>query len=116
MASERRIQKLNQVLREELAKIIYREIEFPEGLLVTLTRAAVSSDARYATVFISFWGGSVKGVLETLEKNVYNIQQLLNKKLRMRPVPKIQFAIDDAETKRETVEKSLAELRKKEEI
>lgn len=116
MASERRIQKLNQLLRDELAKMIDREIEFPEGSLVTITRASASSDARYAMVFIIVLGGDAAEALAILEKNVYNIQQILNRKLRMRPVPKIQFALDESEAKREAVEKSLAELRKKEEL
>mgnify|MGYP001567582500 CR=1 FL=1 len=67
MASERRIQKLNQLLRDELAKIIDREIEFPEGSLVTVTRVSVSPDARYATVFITALGGDAADTLAPLE-------------------------------------------------
>lgn len=134
MASSRRLQRLDQVLREEIAKILDRELEFQDGVIVTLTRVAVSPDARYATAFISILpvrsqspkatadsqanrtsngvlGGKERQTLEILGKNVYYIQQLLNRRLRMRPVPKIRFAIDEGEIRREVVEKSLAELR-----
>lgn len=117
MASSLRIEKLNILLKDILAKIIDREIEFPENTIVTITRVTVASSVHYATVFISILGGSVNSeVLEILRKNVYNIQQQLNKKVSMRPVPKIKFAIDEEEIRRETIEKSLAELRKNKEI
>lgn len=116
MASPLRIEKLNILLKDILAKIIDREIEFPENVMVTITHVTVASSAHYATVFISVLGGSSSEVLEIFRKNVYNIQQQLNKKLRMRPVPKIKFALDEEEIRRETVEKSLAELKRKKEI
>lgn len=116
MASERRLQKLDQVLREEIAKILDREIEFPAEMIVTVTRLSVSPDARIASAFVSILGGDGKTALEILAKNVYHIQQLLNRRLPIRPVPKIHFAIDEEEMKREGVEKSLAELKRKKEI
>lgn len=117
MASTLRIEKLNILLKDILAKIIDREIEFPENTIVTITRVTVASSVHYATVFISVLGGSANNeVLEILRKNVYNIQQQLNKKVRMRPVPKIKFNLDEEEIRREVVEKSLAELKRKKEI
>lgn len=108
--------KLNMLMREELGKIIDREIEFPASSLVTLTHVVTSSDLRYATVFISVLNGNINRILEMLEKNVYHIQQQLNRVLRMRPVPKIRFAVDEEEVRRESVEQSLAQLKQKGEI
>ena len=113
MASLRRIEKLNILLQEEVAKILEEEVEFPEGNLVTVTRASISDDVYYGTVFISILGKNSQKFLEKLEKNTRHIQQLLNRRLRIRPVPKIRFAIDEGELKREIVEKSLAELKRK---
>lgn len=112
MASPRRIEKLNILLQKELAKILDEELEFPEGNLVTVIRVSISSDAYYAVVFISILGKDLHKSLEILEKNIYYIQKLLNRRLRMRPVPKIRFTIDEGEMKRETVEKFLTELKR----
>ncbi len=109
-------EKLNMLMRDELGKIIDRQIDFPEGSLVTITRVHTSSDLRYATVFLSVMNADEQNVLEMLAKNVYDIQQQLNRKLRMRPVPKIRFAIDEEEVRREQVEQSLAQLKRKGEI
>lgn len=102
--------KLNMLMRDELGKIIDREVEFPEGSLVTITHVITSSDLRYATVLISVFGVDPNRILEKLAKNVYPIQQKLNRQLRMRPVPKIRFDIDEEEVRRESVEKSLGKL------
>lgn len=107
MASPRRIEKLNILFRDEIASIVDREIEFDIGTFVTITRVVISSDARHATVYISVLGGGEQDALASLEKNVYHIQQMVNRAVRMRPVPKIRFVIDEDERRREEVERSL---------
>lgn len=116
LASGRRIEQLNVLLCEELAKIVDRELEFPEGALVTLTRVEITDDKLYASVYFSVMGGDPKEVLEIFGKDIYNIQQILNKKLRMRPVPKIRFVPDQGEENREKVERAVAELKRKGEL
>ena len=116
MASPRRIEQLNVFLKEEVSKIIDRELEFPDGSLVTLTRMAVSKDARYATVFFSVLGADESGILDVFQKNIYHIQQMLNRAVSMRPVPQIRFLPDTAEARREGIERSLAELKQKGEL
>lgn len=116
MASDRRVEQLNILLKEELSGIVDREIEFPEKTLATITRVEISPDKHYAAVLVSLLGKQPKEALEILQKNVYNIQKLLNRRLRIRPVPKISFELDKEELKRERIEKSLAYLKKKGEI
>lgn len=113
MVSSRRLEKLNILLQEEIAKILEEELEFPEGNLVTVTRVSISSDVYYGVVFISVLGENPQKCLEKLAKNTRHIQQLLNRRLRIRPVPKIRFVVDGGEMKREAIEKSLAELKRK---
>lgn len=109
--AERRVEQVNILLRDELANIVDREIDLPEKTFVTITRAITSRDLRYSGVLITVMGDE-KEALDILEKNIYNIQQTLNRRLRMRPVPKIRFLIDEEEVKRETIERSLAELKR----
>lgn len=116
MASPRRVEQLSVFLKEEVGKIVDREIEFPEGCLVTLTRMVISKDARYATIFFSVLGGAESEISTIFGKNIYPIQQMLNRAVRMRPVPQIRFLPDSAEDRRERVEKSLAELKRAGEI
>ena len=111
-----RIEKLEIVLREEISKIIDKEIDLPDNHLLTITRVEVSPDVHYADVFISILGRDPKAVIEILRKMVYNIQRPLNKKIRRRPVPAIRFRLDEQEIRRERIEKSLSKIKKNKEI
>ena len=114
MASERRREQVTNLMREEVARIIVRDIELPNGVFLTVTHVEASSDLHYATVFISLLGEDAADALDLLEKEVYFIQQKLNRALAMRPVPRIRFAIDRDEFRREQLERSLAKLKKPE--
>ena len=112
MPSPRRIEKMNMLIKEELASFLDREVEFPPGVLVTVTRVHISPDGQYADVFTTALGGADHPELDALhilERHVYDIQQALNRRLRTRPIPKIRFSIDAEELRREAVEKTLAE-------
>ena len=106
----KRIESLNQTIHEELARVIDRELEFPEGTLVTITRIETSDDKYHAKAFFSILGSaSSEEVLNMLNGRIPFIQKVLNRRLRIRPIPKIRFLFDEEEKRRETVEKLLGE-------
>jgi len=45
-----------------------------------------------------------------LKKEMYRIQGALNKKLHMRPLPKVQFITDMTESKADEIEKLLRQI------
>jgi len=92
MASEQRIKKINELLKRQIGQIILEEVDFPNNVLVTVSRVETSQDVTHCKVFISvFPETATKNVLAILGKVIYFIQQLLNKGLKMRPVPQIRF-------------------------
>ena len=50
-----RIPKINQLLQEELGAILLRELELPDGVLVTVTRVDASGNLQEAENEISLW-------------------------------------------------------------
>ncbi len=83
---------MNSLIRDELSNVLLRDVEFPDGVLTTITRVEVSDDLFNASVYISVLPDDKRErVFEILNKLVYFIQQKLNKRLRMRPIPKIFF-------------------------
>lgn len=112
MAASRRIEKIENLLREVVAGIVARDLAFPAGVLVTVTRVTVSEDLFYATVFVSILASDAASeslAREQLAAAAKSVQRAVNRKLRMRPVPRITFAIDQNEKRRERIEKLLAE-------
>ncbi len=103
-----RREKINHLFVEEIGSIFLREIEFPSGILVSITRAETTDDFKDAKVLVSVLPfDKAKQVLEILIKNTYYIQKILNRKLRMKPVPKIFFKIDPSIEKASKVERLL---------
>ncbi len=93
-----RIQRVNKLIKEELGKILLQESEFPKDILTTLTRVESSANLRESRVYVSVIPEEkMEQVLESLNKNIYDFQQTLNKRLHMRPVPKIIF-IEEKQT------------------
>jgi len=106
-----RIQKLNELLRQEISNLLLREVDFG-NTLVTITKVEASPDLRQARIKISVMPTEQnERVLHILERNIFHLQQLLNKKLTMKIVPKIKFEIDKAEIKAQQIEKLLQEIK-----
>jgi ribosome-binding factor A len=90
-----RILKVNKLIKQEVGKIILSEINFPADVMVTVIKAETSKDLRYADVFVSVLPFEKKEEAEKiLKENIYFMQKILNKKLFMKPLPRIRFVID----------------------
>ena len=92
MANSQRIQKINELLKRELGRIILKELEFPRETLITITNVESSPDLREAKVWVSVIpGNQISLALRVLKKDIYNLQKKLDKRLKMRPIPRIEF-------------------------
>ncbi|OGZ33079.1 MAG: hypothetical protein A2174_00655 [Candidatus Portnoybacteria bacterium RBG_13_41_18] len=101
-----RLEKLNELIKELIGQIILKEEEFGLGVLVTVMGVKTSEDILHSNIFISvFPTEKGKFVLEKLSRHIYGLQQQLNKKLQMRPVPKIRFALDTTEAQAQELDK-----------
>lgn len=108
-----RLDRVNELIRETLAEIVAREIEMPSGVFVTVVKVDTSRDLRYARVFVSIFPEKKFGsTLKLLEKKIYFLQGLLNKKLHMKPLPRIEFVADRTEIEADKIERILRSVRK----
>jgi len=90
-----RLEKINKLLKQQVGQILLREIDFESGVLVTVTQVETSIDLQQAKIMISVLpDGQSEKVLKILNRHIFDFQQILNKRLRMRPVPKISFQLD----------------------
>jgi len=90
-----RVERMNSLLKREISKIILDEIDFGDSL-VTITDAQTSGNIFYSKIlFTVIPQKKEKDILFVLKRNIFSIQKRLNKRLRIRPVPKISFKIDD---------------------
>lgn len=100
-----RLPKVNKLLKRELGQIIFREEDFGQGVLVTVTEVQTSANLQNATVKISILPeNKAEKAFKTLNRHIFILQKILDKKLFMRPVPKICFVLDRNQAKASKIE------------
>lgn len=105
--------RLNSLIREELAKILLKEMYF-EGALVTITEVKTADDLEYATVNVSVLPAAKNDqVLKELNEKHNYLFHLLRKKIRINMLPDIRFKIDTGIAHAAKIEKILIEEEKK---
>ncbi len=111
----KRIDRVNQLIKQTLSKFLLKELDFKRSVLITITRVETASNLNYSNVFVSVMPEQeIELVMIFLNKNIYHLQQKMNKKLVMKRVPKIIFREETKTREAARVEKLLNELKNKE--
>ncbi|MGA2666939.1 MAG: 30S ribosome-binding factor RbfA [Patescibacteria group bacterium] len=110
--SSRRVEKVSELLRQQLSEQI--RLNLPEELgIITVTAVDVNDDLKEANVYISCLNeASQKPVLNILFKKTQKFQQMLGKNLSMKFTPKLHFKIDKGLQKVNRIEELLDEIEK----
>ena len=95
----RRVDRINGLLREEISKLLLREIKDPRlsGLL-TITQVTTSSDLRNAKVYLSVLGDDEANTaaLQGIQSAATFLRKQLRERLRLKYVPFLTFEFDDS--------------------
>ncbi len=84
--------KVNELIRRELGEIIMREFEAPENSLVTIVGVDTSADLSSTKVSVSIFPiDQANKAFGSLRKRVGFFQKLLNRRLKMKMIPRINF-------------------------
>ena len=96
MPLPKRSEHLEKSLLREINNIIYRKINDPSIKFVTITRVKVSSDLKYADIFVTVFNDKKqqRKALEGLKNATKCIRGELGKDLKIRYIPNIKFIID----------------------
>ena len=91
-----RLQRVNQLIREEISHLIQRELKDPRLGFVTVTEVDVAKDLRTAKVYVSVLGSETQwqSSLQALESARGFIRSWLLPRLRLRSVPHLTFHPD----------------------
>lgn len=100
-----RMEKINELLKEELAKLIQKEIEI-EGF-VTVTACETTPDLKKAKVWLSILGKDEGEVLKEVQNKASLFQHILGKKLFLKNTPSLEFRIDKSTRVIEKIEEIL---------
>lgn len=111
-----RIDKINDLLRDNLSRIISRDLSLKTDVLVSIIKVDTSKDLRYARVFVSVFPEDQRDYAQkTLRKEMYRIQGLLNDALTLKILPRIEFIIDTTQQQVSRFEDLFDQIRKEKE-
>lgn len=102
-----RADRVSSVIREELGKLILREVEFG-GAIVTITEVEAHKKLDTATVYVSvFPSEQAPEAMRILGEATPRLQHLLLRKMNIKPMPRIEFRYDVGPEQAARVEKAL---------
>lgn len=108
-----RISRVNQLIKRELSQIILKEFDFSPDILITLTKVETSSNLIQVKVYISVLPeAKTERILQILNQQIYQLQQKLNKRLKMRPIPRIKFVQEKETSEAGRIEEILEEIKR----
>lgn len=104
-----RLERVAQLIRDEIAQMLRRDIHDPLIGFVTITDVEVSPDLRHAKVFFSVLGdeeqvkNSIKGLLRA--RKYMNAR--LSETIELRYIPKLRFIYDETALKAQRMAEAL---------
>ena len=108
-----RTERMSDLMRDEISRLLLREIHDPRIGFVTLTAANVSPDLRQVRVYVSVLGSEEEraATLTALQGAAGFIQKALFRNLRLRYSPVLTFEIDDSLDRGDRIEQVLRTIR-----
>ncbi len=106
-----RLQKVADLIRDEMARLVPEEVAETHEALVTITAVSLSADMRLARVHVSIFPDSAsrREILAALIRSRGRLKRLLGRSLRLRHVPDLDFRLDTSAEQGERIERLLRE-------
>ena len=99
MADRRRMERVNGLLREEIAALLASQVNDPrlKGI-ITITQVRTASDLRSARVYVSVMGAEAvrQEALAGIQSCASYLRRELRSRVSLRHVPFLTFQMDDA--------------------
>ena len=96
MAKQLRIEKLQELIKQEMGKMLLTDLKDPRIGFVTVTDVELTGDLRSAKIFVSIMGDDeqIKNSLEGLQSALGFIRREIGQRIKIRFTPEISFALD----------------------
>ncbi|PIP50664.1 MAG: ribosome-binding factor A [Candidatus Brennerbacteria bacterium CG11_big_fil_rev_8_21_14_0_20_43_10] len=92
---EKRIQRIQNTIQNELGRIIQEEFDIPPKTLISITKVEISPDKQNANIYVSIFPDEKRDhTIDLLKKGAGYLKSFLEKRIRMHPIPKLHFTYD----------------------
>ena len=113
MKSYSRLERVNELLKEEVSFIIRNRLKDPRIGFLTVLKVDVSRDFSFAKVYISIYGSDEAkfDAMDALDSAKGFIRKELGSRVRLKKTPDLGFINDGSEEVRFRIDKILKDLK-----
>ncbi len=115
MATNRRMQRINDQIRDELAELLAREIDDPRlrGTIISITGVETAPDLSVSRIFVSVLGTEAEAeeTVKQIRRAVSFFRRELAARLNLRHTPELDFRLDRSIAEGAHIEKLLREIK-----
>lgn len=120
MTENRRIKKVNALIREAVANVILKHVKHPKisNHWITVTRVSLSKDLQSAKVYVSVMPNkySVEETFQALKTSAKFIACQASKEVVLKYFPEIIFYLDDVFSYQDHIESLLYKIKNQEDL
>ena len=111
-----RIEKIQELMKQEISKIILQELKDPRIGFVTVTQVEVSRDLSLAKVYISIMGSEeqIEGSWKGLQSSLGFIRREVGHRIRLRITQELRFVLDKSLDYSDHIQKLLLQIERDE--
>ncbi len=111
----KRLERVNQLIKEEISMLLQRELKDPRLGFVTVTEVDVTTDLKHAKVYVSVLGSEEQWAssFQALQSARGFVWNWLRRHLDLRATPEIAFRPDRSMEHAAHIQALLADLRSK---
>lgn len=112
-----RLGRIDEELKKEISNIINYELKNPNVTgLISVTKAKITPDLKYAKVYVSILNSkNIKTTFTALKKSSGFIRTEIAKRINLRITPELVFVLDDSMEYGAKIDQILKEIMPKEE-
>ena len=116
MSNQLRIEKLQELIKQEVGKMLLTDIKDSRIGFVTVTGVEMTGDLREAKIYVSIMGNDeqIKSSLEGLNSALGFIRREIGRRIKIRFTPEISFALDKSLDYSEHIQKLLLKVQAEE--
>ena len=112
MSNQLRVEKLQELIKQEVGKILLMDIKDSRIGFVPVTGVEMTGDLREAKIYVSIMGNDeqIKSSLEGLQSALGYIRREIGRRIKIRFTPEISFALDKSLDYSEHIQKLLLQI------
>ena len=112
--SKVRVEKLQELMKQEISDIVLHELKDPRIGFVTVTSVSCTEDLREAKIYVSIMGDekAARDSLHGLNSSRGFVRREIGRRIRLRFTPEISFALDASLDYSDHIQRLLNEIHK----